>query len=185
MTAARASCSAPSLKPESPVKTSYLALAILFGAALPGLAQTGPPLESGAPVITRIQVGATTVELTVQVPAGLGIKKVTIESRARFFAGAWVPRAVERLSADGGTVSFTLPRCPAVEMLRARADDREALPAAFYRGTNQFGGSTATTQGPIASVGPGIPSNLYDGRLYGADAGPGVPPVASLPTESE
>lgn len=90
------------------------------------------------PRIESIHISNQTVTVTVHVPAG--IRKVTLESRARVDAGAWVPRAVERLDGSGGVVTFRLPLSAQLELLRVRGDETEPLPAAFYSGAKEFGG---------------------------------------------
>jgi hypothetical protein len=99
---------------------------------------------SNLPYIDSIQIGGSNVVVYVVVPDG--IKKVTLESRARAGAGAWVPRAVQRI-AQAGTLTFQLPKGASVELLRVRGDFQEALPAAFYQGATNFNGP-ATTYNP-------------------------------------
>ncbi len=114
------------------------ALAVLGAVLLCSTRAAGPE----RPRIETISVSGQTVVVTVRVPAG--VRKVTLESRSRVDAGAWVPRAVERLDGAGGTVAFRLPLSAQIELLRVRGDASEPLPAAFYTGTNEFGGAVST-----------------------------------------
>ncbi len=76
--------------------------------------------------------------MIVDVPAG--VTKVTLEGRSRLGAGAWEPKAVQRLDGTGGRLSFRLRASADVELLRVRGDHAERLPASFYQGTNSFAG---------------------------------------------
>lgn len=120
------------------------------------------------PLISGIEVVGKEVVLRVEVPAG--IKRVTIEGRTRAEGGAWSPRAVVRpenpLVASVALVK--LPLSESVELLRARADSSEALPASWYQGTNQFGGPTGSV--PFN----GMVNNMVEDSL----AAPGVNRVA-------
>src|SRR5688572_5035808 len=78
------------------------------------------------PTIRSIQLQRTNLVVNAEVPAG--IKKVTLESRARFGSGSWTPRAVLRLSGAGGEAVFNIPRSTQLELLRIRADSVEPLP---------------------------------------------------------
>jgi hypothetical protein len=101
------------------------ALAVVGAVLLSSARAAGPE----RPRIETISVSGQTVAVTVRVPAG--IRKVTLESRSRVEAGAWVPRAVERLDGTGGVVTFRLPLSAQIELLRVRGDATEPLPAAF------------------------------------------------------
>ncbi len=90
------------------------------------------------PTITSVQVQKTRIVVVVQVPSGL--KKITLEGRAKLGSGTWSPRAVSRLDGSGGEVSFTLQPSTDIELLRVRADIEEPLPSSFYKGTNSFAG---------------------------------------------
>jgi len=122
-------------------------------------AQTAPP------AITSIRQERTNIVVSARVPSG--VRRVTLESRARIGDGAWEPRAVTRLDGAGGTVTFSLPCSRQLELLRVRGDDSEPLPASFYAGTNKF-------LGEPSSGGPNSPTAFLDAR-----AGPG----AGSPTE--
>lgn len=126
------------MKPNASCRFIASTLAVLGAVLLSSVLAAGPE----RPRIETISVSGQTVVVTVQVPAG--IRKVTLESRSRVEAGAWVPRAVERLDGAGGTVTFRLPLSAQIELLCVRGDATEPLPAAFYTGTNEFGGPVST-----------------------------------------
>jgi hypothetical protein len=102
------------------------------------------------PVIQSIQVEGTNVVVTARVPPGHA--RVTLESRSRFGAGAWVPVAVQRPGAQGGIVTFRLPCSGQFAALRVRADTGEPLPASFYTGTNSFADQPASGAGGPLSL---------------------------------
>ena len=104
------------------------------------------------PRITRIDLEGTNVVVTARVPAGL--RKLTLESRARLVAGAWVPRTVARLDGSGGDWIFRLPRTEPYEMLRVRADVSEPFPLAFYQGTHDFFGPPGSGADREGGLGP-------------------------------
>ena len=104
------------------------------------------------PRITRIDLEGTNVVVTARVPAGL--RKLTLESRARLVAGAWVPRTVARLDGSGGDWIFRLPRTEPYEMLRVRADVSEPFPLAFYQGTQAFFGPPGIGADREGGLGP-------------------------------
>jgi hypothetical protein len=110
------------------------------------------------PVITAIRPQGTNLMVEVSVPAG--IRRVTVESRARFGAGAWSPAAVRQTDGTAGTVSFRMSATRQSEMLRVRADPQQPLPDAFYRGTNSFLGPATNSTG--LSVG-GLPIGVLNG----------------------
>jgi hypothetical protein len=103
------------------------------------------------PNISSVRFDGKQVVVSVNVPAG--IKKVTLESRARFGAGTWAPRMVSRLDGTGGDLTFSFAKSAQLEILRVRADTDEPLPASFYQGTNSFVAGTSTTD-PSSSLGP-------------------------------
>ncbi len=133
------------------MKTNVCAFLSWGTTALLGLVLTCSSLAAGAarPRIESISISGGSVVVTVQVPPGL--HKVTLESRLRLGAGAWVPRAVERLDGSGGTVIFRLPLSAQIELLRVRGDETEPLPAAFYQGKRDFAGpaSASPLTGPV------------------------------------
>ena len=102
------------------------------------------------PKITSIQIAGEQVTIVVEVPAG--VAKVTLESRARFGAGAWELRAVARPSGPG-PITFTLPKSSSLplELVRVRTDASEPLPASFYRGATNFTGEVTSAPGSDAS----------------------------------
>jgi hypothetical protein len=102
------------------------------------------------PTILSIRLEGNEVVVEVQVPAGL--TKVTLESRAQLGAGNWAPSAVKRLDGAGGKLIFRLPRSANLELLRVRADVKEALPSFFYQGTNDFLGAPGSSSAPPPSL---------------------------------
>ncbi len=100
---------------------------------------------SAEPVITSIRLEGTNVVVLALVPAG--VTKVTLESCRRLGEEAWTPRAVARLEGEGGEVTFRLALSPDIEMLRVRADAREALPGFFYRGQSSFAAQPVSGSG--------------------------------------
>src|ERR1051326_4546130 len=136
-----------------------------IGFVLAGNSLSASPEDQ--PVITSIHVQGNNVVVTAQVPAG--IKRVTLEGRSRLGAGSWEPRAVTRLEGGGGQVTFRLPKAAGLEVLRVRADDREALPAGFYSGTNSFLGQPVNS-GSVNGVFAAAP-----GGSRGADPAAGAP----------
>src|SRR5437879_3111022 len=99
------------------------------------------------PLITSIRLEGTNVVVMVSVPAD--IAKVTLEGCRRLGGEAWTPKAVGRLDGAGGGLTFRLAVSPDLELLRVRADAREALPDFFYRGPSSFDGQ------PVSSAGGG------------------------------
>jgi hypothetical protein len=102
------------------------------------------------PSIHSVRLDGGNVVVVARVPTG--ITKVTLESRRRLGVGAWEPRAVSRLTGDGGECVFRLPRTEAWEMIRVRADATEPLPVSFYQGTNRFAGQPAGSSGTFAPL---------------------------------
>ena len=103
---------------------------LLSLAASPSFSQTTQPL------ITSIRPEGTNVVVVVNVPSG--IRRVTLESRARFGDGAWSPAAVSQTDGNARTMTFRIPCTRQSELLRVRADKSQPLPASFYGGTNAF-----------------------------------------------
>src|SRR6266513_2153459 len=112
---------------------------------------------SGEPVITSIHLERTNVVVLARVPSG--VTKATLESCRRLAGEAWTPRAVARLEGSGGEVTFRLAQSPDLEMLRVRADAREALPGFFYERPSSFAGQ------PVSS------GSLVTGNVLDATAG--------------
>ena len=102
---------------------------------------TAAPENPDTPVrseIVSIQFDGGEVVVTVRVPKG--IKKVTLEGRPRLGSGNWTPRAIKRVDGTGGLLVFRLASSKSNELLRVRGDEKETLPAAFYKGTTEFNG---------------------------------------------
>jgi hypothetical protein len=127
----------------------------LLWSVLAFLGVTSAPLFSqpAQPVITSIRPEGTNVVVCVSAPAGF--QRITLESRACFGVGAWVPVAVAQPDSAGGTLTFRLPCARQFEMLRVRADTVQSLPAAFYIGTNSFWGPPTNSVVVSAIGGPG------------------------------
>lgn len=128
-----------------------LGVSLVLVAAAPDFAFSQP----SQPVITSIRPDRTNVVVTVDVPRG--VYRVTLESRERFGAGAWVPVAVLQVDGAGGTVTFRQPCTRRLELLRVKAGTSQPLPAGFYRGTNEFAGMpsgslTSPTAGGFGGV---------------------------------
>lgn len=117
-----------------------LAATLLLGGGGGALPAAADPTE--APRIEGIRTEDGGVVVTVRVPAG--VRKVTLESRARPGHGAWIPREVRRLDGQGGEVVFRLPPSESVALLRVRGDATEPLPLRFYAGPTEFTGPAST-----------------------------------------
>ena len=147
-----------------------------------GLAGPDDPDVATRPEIISIQLEVSEVVVTVRVPKG--ITKVTLEGRSRLGKGNWAPRAVERVDGSGGLLVIRIAYSKANEILRVRGDDKEELPAAFYKGTTDFNGQKDDTDGGGLIVadggappGPGR-GNEFDSVAETADAdkaGDGAP----------
>ncbi|MDC0307461.1 beta-propeller domain-containing protein [bacterium] len=112
---------------------------LLFG--MPGMIPVSTGLagpEDTRPEIISIQLEVSEVVVTVRVPRG--VTKVTLEGRSRLGMGNWAPRAVERVDGSGGLLVIRIAYTKANEILRVRGDDKDELPAAFYKGTTDFNG---------------------------------------------
>ena len=140
-----------------------------------GLAGPDDPDVATRPEIISIQLEVSEVVVTVRVPKG--ITKVTLEGRSRLGKGNWAPRAVERVDGSGGLLVIRIAYSKANEILRVRGDDKEELPAAFYKGTTDFNGQKDDTDGGgllVADGGaPPEPGrgNEFDSVAETADAG--------------
>jgi hypothetical protein len=151
-----------------------LVLGILFG--VPALAPVPTGLaapEVDRPEIISIQLEVSEVVVTVRVPKG--VKKVTLEGRSRLGIGNWAPRAVERVDGGGGLLVIRIAYTKANEILRVRGDDKEELPAAFYKGTTDFNGQKDDSSGAGIVEADGTPApgrgNEFDSVAETADAG--------------
>ena len=149
---------------------------LLFG--MPGMIPVSNGLagpEDNLPEIISIQLEVSEVVVTVRVPKG--ITKVTLEGRSRLGKGNWAPRAVERVDGSGGLLVIRIAYSKANEILRVRGDDKEELPAAFYKGTTDFNGQKDDTEGGglIVADGGAPPEpgrgNEFDSVAETADAG--------------
>jgi hypothetical protein len=101
----------------------------------------------------------------VDVPAGF--QRVTLESRPRFGEGTWSPLAVSQNDGSAATIRFQVSCTRQTELMRVRADSRQALPSSFYTATNFFSGpvdSSGAMLGPggIAVNGGAPPSSTED-----------------------
>lgn len=106
-------------------------------AAVTSLAQTS------APEILSIRLDRGDAVVVVQAPPG--VRKLMLESRTRFGAGTWIPRAVKRLDGTGGSEIFRLPQSEQIELLRVRGDAEEPLPDSFYRGQTNFNAAPSSS----------------------------------------
>src|SRR5439155_16156248 len=106
------------------------------------------------PLITSIRLEGTNVVVVVSVPAD--IAKVTLEGCRRLGGEAWTPKAVGRLDGAGGGLTFRLAQSPDLEMLRVRADAREALPDFFYQGPTSFAGQPVNGGGIMGAGSAGV-----------------------------
>lgn len=124
--------------------------------------------QTREPFIQSIRPQGTNVLVSVDVP--VGVRRVTLESRARIGGGAWVPASVVRSEGKGGTVTFVVPVSKQTELLRVRSDWNEPLPGSFYTGRSLFTGASTNN----------------DARYYGwvTDAA-GNPPAESVRTVVE
>lgn len=131
-------------------KRTILMVALAVAAAL-----LAAPMARAAeaPVITAVKVERSRIFVTASVPAG--VKKVTLQSRAKVGGGAWEPRAVERVAEEAREVVFNLPVSAQFEMLRVQADTTDPLPASFYTGATSFAGNTNAAPNNPTGVFPG------------------------------
>lgn len=115
------------------------------------------------PAITSIKPDGTNVIVEVRIPAGF--QRITLESRARFGAGTWSPVAVGQNDGSAKIMSFTVPCSRQTELMRVRADARQALPESFYNGATSFSGASSGA----APGGPGGVAVNGAGPTAGAD----------------
>jgi hypothetical protein len=176
------------------MKTSVM-LALIAGlnwAATPVRSQaggnSGRPTDSDStgPVITSIRLEGTNVVVRAKVPAG--ITKVTLESCRRPGIEAWIPKVVGRLNGAGGEMTFRLAQSPDLDLLRIRADVREALPASFYQGPSSFAGQPVVgglpMQGPLAELAAGG-NTTPNGSIAFVPLNAAAPTQARAVTESD
>ena len=119
--------------------------------------------DDALPEIISIQLEVSEVVVTVRVPKG--ITKVTLEGRSRLGSGNWAPRAVERVDGSGGLLVIRIAYSKANEILRVRGDDKEELPAAFYKGTTDVNGQKDDTDGGVLMEDGGVPPAPGRGNL--------------------
>lgn len=131
------------------------------------VAQEQPPSQ---PKITSVTLEGTNIIVKVSAPAGL--RKVTLETRSHLESSTWAPKALQRFDSattDSQELTFVLRRSANLEVLRVRADATDALPAAFFKGTNQFAGPQAAaptsppTPGSVNDTSGGGPSGVFPG----------------------
>ena len=122
-------------------------------------ADTGGLAPETVPVITSIRLEGTNVVVVASVPAD--ITKVTLEACRRLRGEAWTPKAVGRLDGAGGELTFRLKVSPDLELLRVRADAREALPDFFYRGPSSFEGQPISSGDSIITILDGDDDSLF------------------------
>jgi hypothetical protein len=104
------------------------------------------------PVITSIRSDATTIPLTVSIPAG--VQRVVLESRTRLDAGTWVPVAAQQVDGTEATLELKVAKSSSLEVLRVRADLSQPLPAALYAGTNTVFAGPASSSPPALTLSP-------------------------------
>jgi hypothetical protein len=121
--------------------------------------------DFGKPRILSIELSGGDVIVHVQVPNG--VRKITLESRSRLSAGAWIPRIVQRVDA-AGEITIRLPKSESLEVLRIRGDAQEPLPARFYEGKTNFTGQ-ATAYDPSGTS--GLKYAIEDTAVPGASTG--------------
>ncbi len=133
---------------------SGLRPAVLAGLGLAFFWLCVSPIQCAAAdglAITHVRIESSEVVVTVAVPPG--VRKVTLESRTRLGAGAWVPRAVQRLDGlKAETITFRLPKSEAIELLRVRGDENEPLPAECYDGQKTFNGQVSQSANDAAAL---------------------------------
>jgi len=120
------------------------------------------------PVITRIRPDGTNLLVTVRLPDGC--RRISLESRPRLGAGAWVPRK-DHWPAEGvEEVTLTVPIQAEVELLRARGETAAELPlpALFFSGSRAFSPVVSTN---AAVPGGDAPVNLGSGAPPTNDRG--------------
>src|SRR5438477_13142213 len=121
---------------------SITLLPIAIAGALSGAAEQ--------PQITSVQNAGTNVLIEVAVPPGF--QRITLESRSRLGDGTWAPQAVGQSDGSRTTLKFQLPCTRQSELIRVRADSRQALPSRFYKGPTSFAGTAGT--GTVPGIGP-------------------------------
>ena len=141
-------------------------LALLVG-IIPVTAAPENPDAPVRPEIVSIQFDGGEVVVTVRVPKG--IKKVTLEGRPRLGSGNWTPRAIKRVDGTGGLLVFRLASSKSNELLRVRGDEKETLPAAFYKGTTEFNGQVENGSNVAMVEDGGVPEPGRENDLTSTD----------------
>ena len=141
-------------------------LALLVG-IIPVTAAPENPDAPVRPEIVSIQFDGGEVVVTVRVPKG--IKKVTLEGRPRLGSGNWTPRAIKRVDGTGGLLVFRLASSKSNELLRVRGDEKETLPAAFYKGTTEFNGQVENGSNVAMVEDGGVPEPGRENDLNSSD----------------
>ena len=141
-------------------------LALLVG-IIPVTAAPENPDAPVRPEIVSIKFDGGEVVVTVRVPKG--IKKVTLEGRPRLGSGNWTPRAIKRVDGTGGLLVFRLASSKSNELLRVRGDEKETLPAAFYKGTTEFNGQVENGSNVAMVEDGGVPEPSRENDLNSSD----------------
>ncbi|MFM8357807.1 MAG: hypothetical protein ACKOET_04560, partial [Verrucomicrobiota bacterium] len=100
-------------------------LARLLAAFLPalaiGLALPAARIHAAGPAIQAIRPEPGGLEVTVRVPAG--VRRLTLETRPRLGAGAWLPRQSRWHDGSAADLVFRLPGDRDAELVRVRAEE--------------------------------------------------------------
>ena len=144
----------------------FTLLALLLGITATKAAPENPDAPV-RPEIVSIQFDGGEVVVTVRVPKG--IKKVTLEGRPRLGRGNWTPRAIKRVDGTGGLLVFRLASSKSNEMIRVRGDEKETLPAAFYKGTTEFNGQVENGSNVAMVEDGGVPEPGRENDLTSTD----------------
>ena len=146
---------------------ALIAILALVVAIIPVTAAPENPDAPVRPEIVSIQFDGGEVVVTVRVPKG--IKKVTLEGRPRLGSGNWTPRAIKRVVGTGGLLVFRLANSKSNELLRVRGDEKETLPAAFYKGTTEFNGQVENGSNVAMVEDGGVPEPGRENDLTSTD----------------
>ena len=144
----------------------FTLLALLLGITATKAAPENPDAPV-RPEIVSIQFDGGEVVVTVRVPKG--IKKVTLEGRPRLGSGNWTPRAIKRVDGTGGLLVFRLASSKSNEMIRVRGDEKETLPAAFYKGTTEFNSQVENGSNVAMVEDGGVPEPGRENDLTSTD----------------
>ena len=144
----------------------FTLLALLLGITATKAAPENPDAPV-RPEIVSIQFDGGEVVVTVRAPKG--IKKVTLEGRPRLGSGNWTPRAIKRVDGTGGLLVFRLASSKSNELLRVRGDEKETLPAAFYKGTTEFNSQVENGSNVAMVEDGGVPEPGRENDLTSTD----------------